>query len=97
MTNIRTTYVNPPIGDRSHDWMAWHDRVSDEAGRVGYGASQNEAIRALWDGLSVEQLVDELDMAVNAIREIRALADRPDALPRIKDACERVLAPMEPN
>jgi len=54
---IRTTYVFPPIPNRSMDWLAIDDDTYDGAPDshcpIGYGATEQEAIDDL-----LEQLED---------------------------------------
>ena len=50
---INTSFVNPPIGDRSCDWQATLDNY-EEGGLIGRGATETEAIEDL-----KEQLGDE--------------------------------------
>lgn len=48
--NIRTTFIYPPIPDRSYDWCAVDDDTYDGAPdsgnrhHVGYGATEQEAV-----------------------------------------------------
>ncbi len=50
---IRTTFVFPPIPDRSHDWSAIDEDTYDGAedsrtrGQIGYGRTEQEAIADL--------------------------------------------------
>lgn len=41
--NIITELVFPPIPDRSHDWCAYRD----PEGRIGWGRTEDDAIKAL--------------------------------------------------
>ena len=43
MRTIVTYCVCPPIPDRRFDWAAYYDG-DEEAGRYGYGATEEEAI-----------------------------------------------------
>ena len=43
---IITNHVFPPIPDRRFDWLAYHDG-DGEFGPVGYGRTEEEAIRDL--------------------------------------------------
>lgn len=45
---LKTEFIQPPIPDRSHDWVAWMDG-KDETGPFGYGRTKEEAIRDLQD------------------------------------------------
>lgn len=45
-SRIRTSFVNPPIPDRSHDWQAWIDG-DEERGPYGFGHTEEEAIADL--------------------------------------------------
>lgn len=45
-SRIRTSYVFPPIPDRSHDWQAWIDG-DEESGPYGHGRTEQEAIEDL--------------------------------------------------
>jgi len=57
---IKTEFVNPPIPDRSFDWSAIDDDTYDGAEdapnrhEVGYGATEQEAIRDLLEILGQE-------------------------------------------
>lgn len=53
--HINTHHIFPPIPIRSFDWSAMRDDDEGEEGRpVGYGATEDEALRDL-----IEQLEDE--------------------------------------
>ena len=43
MRKIITSYISPPIPDRSYDWCAYYDGEA-EAGGYGYGETEAEAI-----------------------------------------------------
>lgn len=47
MTDIATNYVHPPIPHRGFDWCAWFSADGEEAGRYGWGATEEAAIRDL--------------------------------------------------
>lgn len=44
---IRTTFVHPPIPDRSHDWSAVLDGY-EPGDPIGYGPTEKEAIEDLY-------------------------------------------------
>ena len=44
---IVTSNPFPPIPMRNMDWCAWYDDEGEEAGRYGYGATEQEAIADL--------------------------------------------------
>ena len=45
---IKTSYVYPPIPDRSHDWCAYDDDTYDGPGStLGWGQTREEAIADL--------------------------------------------------
>lgn len=44
MRKIITSYVYPPIPCRAFDWCAWYDDEGEEAGRYGWGATEEAAI-----------------------------------------------------
>lgn len=46
---IITSHVYPPIPIRSHDWCAYFDDDGAEAGRYGWGRTEEEAIQDLKD------------------------------------------------
>ena len=48
--DIITEFVNPPIPNRSHDWIAYQDGAED--GITGHGATEQEALDDLNDQLS---------------------------------------------
>jgi hypothetical protein len=39
---LKTEYINPPIPDRSNDWVAWNE--DDPEFGCGHGRSEEEAI-----------------------------------------------------
>ena len=50
MTNrppIVTTHVYPPIPDRTHDWLAYHDGWEENTWLQGWGRTEAEAIADL--------------------------------------------------
>lgn len=49
MRTIVTSYVNPVIPAREYDWAAWFDDEGEEAGRYGYGPTEEAAIADLLD------------------------------------------------
>lgn len=51
--NIKTKYWAKPIPGRDHDWEAWDDDRA-EAGPVGFGASEQEAIDDLKEKTGLE-------------------------------------------
>lgn len=64
---IVTTYIYPPIPDRSHDWGAYYEGL-EEDGYKGYGATEAAAIRDLvenYETTEVETLY-KLAMAIGA-------------------------------
>ena len=45
---LKTSYVHPPIPDRSNDWSAIDDSTYDGPGSpIGFGATEQEAIQDL--------------------------------------------------
>lgn len=44
---IMTNNVYPPIPVRSFDWCAWWDDEGEEAGRYGWGATEEAAVKDL--------------------------------------------------
>lgn len=42
---IRTSFVHPPIPDRSYDWAAWID--GEEEGATGRGRTESDAVAEL--------------------------------------------------
>jgi hypothetical protein len=46
---VKTSFVHPPIPDRSNDWMAWCDGL--EEWKVGRGPTELDAIVDLRDQL----------------------------------------------
>jgi hypothetical protein len=44
--HIATSFVFPPIPDRTHDWAAWYDDQNEDS-PVGYGRTEQEAINDL--------------------------------------------------
>lgn len=51
---IRTEFVNPPIGIRCHDWQAWIDG-QEESGIVGSGETEAEAVAMLLEMLEDQE------------------------------------------
>ena len=47
--NIKTSGDFPPIPTRKFDWSAWIDGREDW--RIGHGATEAEAVNALWTEL----------------------------------------------
>lgn len=54
MPKITTRCICPPIPIRTHDWMAFYDDDGEEAGRYGYGATEDEAIADLTENYEYE-------------------------------------------
>jgi hypothetical protein len=48
MKTIKTSYVFPPIPDRSFDWIAYYDG-HEEDNNNGFGKTEKEAIQDLKD------------------------------------------------
>lgn len=50
---IKTGYINPPIPDRTYDWIAFDDETygGEESDVVGYGKTEIAAIRDLLDNI----------------------------------------------
>lgn len=48
---IHTSFVNPPIPIRTHDWQAWCEG-NEESGPFGSGATPEAAIDDLLDSIS---------------------------------------------
>jgi len=46
---IVTSYVFPPIPDRSSDWCAYYDNLGADCSPYGWGATEEEAIADLND------------------------------------------------
>ena len=44
---ICTSFIYPPIPNRSFDWCAWYDDQGEEAGNYGHGCTGKEAIEDL--------------------------------------------------
>lgn len=68
MSKIATTFIHPPIPDRSFDWEAIHPDTYDGApdsktrGHIGYGATEAEAIADL---LRLDQEMAEAEEDAN--------------------------------
>ena len=48
---IKTEFVYPPVPFRGMDWIAFDDDSLDKGSKVGYGATEAEAIADLFDQL----------------------------------------------
>lgn len=44
---IITTHIRPPIPTPYFDWQAYYEDEGEEAGRYGYGATEEAAIKEL--------------------------------------------------
>ena len=44
---IITNFIQPPIPVRYYDWQAYYADEGEEAGRYGYGATEEGAIKEL--------------------------------------------------
>ena len=64
---IKTVCIYPPIPDRRFDWCAFYDG-DEESGRIGYGATEAEAIEDF-----VTNYVDEEEEARQRERDADAL------------------------
>jgi hypothetical protein len=53
---IITWFAYPPIPDRTHDWAAYRENDVEDAGRYGWGVTEQAAIRDL---LALEEEEDD--------------------------------------
>lgn len=55
---IKTQHIAPPIPNRNFDWCAYDDDTYDGDGsRIGYGATEREAIDNLLEQCGVEPVL----------------------------------------
>lgn len=56
---IKTSYVYPPIPQRTMDWQAWdddtYDGAEDSHSPIGWGATEQEAIDDLKEQLELAE------------------------------------------
>ena len=52
---IRTSFIHPPIPDRSFDWAAWDDNKGEDMSKVGMGPTERAAVDDLMEKLEEDE------------------------------------------